>query len=522
MAAGIGPFIHKDNLVFGIDNGFGYADNGISTRTYAGEPTTNLLPNPNVNGRFSSGNGWGTYNTNRYNGAQYFSIGSISSVSNNIITTAGSHTLRSFDVLRPQTTGGGVSAGTDYVVKKISDTQFSLHAYNGSQDGSQGYTNPDTQFFKVHDAYATDTRISVNSTSFPTMWWGAPHLPNSGLIKETINGGGKVPGTNCLRWHIYRGDGVADGMAYGVDTPVSQGNTITVSFWIRAATPTAAYKGGSYTTWFGGNAAFGAGFTCGAYGEWVHVVYQWTASVNYSFIQYWFPQGSGDIWSMDISDIQVEVNRGHATPFVAGTRSATQSLKDIAKTTTPDVSNVSFDADNLITFDGSNDYIDIGNLGNIGGSYSIEVVFKSTSVVNYRNIVDMNYNTYPGATGNVGPRLEQNSNGAMNWVWSGNTSNNNLYNYDANVSISANSKYHSVFVLDNGSVTTYLNGAQVTTASSAQGYPQGFGDVNIGRGFTLSPRYFAGDIYVVRIYKEALTSTDVQKNFRAYKERFDI
>jgi len=33
---------------------------------------------------------------------------------------------------------------------------------------------------------------------------------------------------------------------------------------------------------------------------------------------------------MDIADIQVEVNKGHATQFVAGTRSATDGLLDLS------------------------------------------------------------------------------------------------------------------------------------------------------------------------------------------------
>lgn len=506
MASGIGPFIHKDNLVFGIDTGFGYADNGVTTRTYAGEPTTNLLPSPSINGRFSSGNSWGTYNTNRYNGAQYFSIGSISSVSNNIVTTAGSHTLRSFDVLRPQTSGGGVSAGTDYVIKKISDTQFSLHAYNGSQDGSQGYTNPSTQFFKVHDAYALDQRVAVNSSSFPTMWWGAPHLPNSGLIKETISGGGKVPGTNCLRWHIYRGDGVADGMAYGVYTPVTAGDTITVSYWIRAASPTGAYKGGSYTTYFGGNPAFGSSFTCGAYGEWVHVVHQWTASVTYNFYQYWFPQGSGDIWSMDISDIQVEVNRGHATPFTASSRSATQSLVDISKNYTLNVSNLSFNSDNLITFDGTNDYFDIPSNSVLSGAqdFTIEAVYE------------LKGQSGGAIFGNYGPGYSSNT------VWfSGQYGiyiNGSVYAAGAPLS---NGKYHMVCTRSNGSVTTYLNGSVSNTGTLSSPINAG-ANFRVGCDVNGTAEPFNGDLYALRVYDEALTAADVQKNYRAYKQRFNL
>lgn len=523
MGAGLGPYIHQDNLKFGIDTGHNVLDNGFGNRYYAGEPTTNKIPTPSANGRFTTSNSWGTYNTNRYNGNSYFSIGTISSVSSNIVTTTGNHTLRSFDVLRPQTTGGGVTAGTDYVVKKISDTQFSLHAYNGSQNGSQGYTNPTTQFFKVHDAYALDQRVSVNATSFPTMWWGAPHLPNSGLIKEIVEGGGRVPGTNCMRLHVYRGDGVADGMAYGVYTPVTAGDTITVSYWVRAATPTAANKGGSYTTYFGGNPSFSSSFTCGAYGEWVLITHQWTASVTYNFYQYWFPQGSGDIYAIDMADLQVEVNKGHSTPFVAGTRASnnSESLKDVTRTYPLDVSTVSFNSDNLITFDGTNDYIDTGTKFDdviIGtNSFTIECIVKPASSQNqYADIWGNHYN-YCGIV------CQQNSttNNQYTWGWGTGTS---WATSSGNFNLTANVYNHFVAVRDGSTMRTYVNGVQVVTASNSTQIAQSSALIfMIGLGYTTSSgRYFTGDIPVLRIYSEALSASDVTKNYSGYKERFSL
>jgi hypothetical protein len=219
----------------GISTGYGRAvtsgsvfafDTADVINSYKGEPTTNLIPSPGLNAYPTYGNGWSTYNTNQYCGnngcAVYWDIPAITYVSENIITTATDHPIRSFDVIRPETTGGGVTAGTDYVAKKITNTQFSLHAYNSSQDGSQGYTNPATGNFKVHDSYWLNEKVPVNATSFPTKWWGAPHLPNSAIVKEIIpNGFTQVDGrkTDCIRLHWFRSD-ATDGMAYGVDAPI--------------------------------------------------------------------------------------------------------------------------------------------------------------------------------------------------------------------------------------------------------------------------------------------------------------
>jgi hypothetical protein len=120
--------IVTDALIF-------YYDMANKKKSWLGAPTTNILPNPASNGRFTIANEWGTYNTNQYNGNAFFSIGTISSVISNIVTTTTNHPLRTFDVVTPQTTGGGVTAGTNYFIKKLSNTTFSLHSYNSDQSG---------------------------------------------------------------------------------------------------------------------------------------------------------------------------------------------------------------------------------------------------------------------------------------------------------------------------------------------------------------------------------------------------
>jgi len=520
-----GPYIKRDGLVFGYDTGYGIADNDTSTRFYPGEPTTNLVPG-DANKSFTTSNNWRTYNTNQYNGAQYFSIGTVGSITNNIVTLSSvGRTIRSFDVLRAQTSGGGITAGTNYVIKKISSTTFSLHAYNGSQDGSQGYINPSTGFYKVHDAYANDTRININATDFPTMWWGAPHLPNSGLIKEIVEGGGKTPGTNCMRLHVYRGDGVSDGMAYGVYTPVTQGDVITVTYWLRAATPNAANKGGSYTTYFGaGNASFGQGFACGEYNKWVRIKHQWTASVTYNFYQYWFPQGSGDKYSIDIADLQVEVNKGHATPFILNSRSSTQSLIDLTRTTTIDVSNVSFDSTGQPTFDGTDDRIDsVTGVGitDYSQPFTMECVFMVPTGATWANGFSSNifsiggayagqYGIYKYGTDGVGFQIRDATTGT----------------YLATAGLLRDTYYHITAVFQGGSgLTLYRNGVSVSTSSTSFTGAPDTTNLYIGgaRAFGgMIGSWFQGEIPVAKYYNRALTSQEVQQNFRAYKNRFNI
>ena len=519
----IGSNTVQDNLAFGYDSYYLGYNHCKSTRFYKGQPTTNVLATNTGarNARFEDNNNWGSYNTNQYNSNNDFDIGTIGSVSNNIVTLSSvGHNIRSFDVLNPATSGGGVTAGTNYVVKKISSNTFSLHAYNSSQNGSQGYINPDTNFFKVHDAYANDTRVSISASGFPDMWHGAPHLPNSGLIKEIIYGGGYVRGTNALRLHVYRGDSVADGMAYNVYTPVTQGDVITVSYWVKPVDANAYGKTYSYTTYFGPSAgAFSNTITLNSTGDWQKVVHQWTASATFSFYQYWFPVGSTDKYAFDMADLQVELNKGHATPFTDSSRSTTNSLIDLKRTTTIDINNVSFDSLGQPDWDGSDDKGVITNFPHIwNGSVTIETVVMWHD--NNRSVILGNFDQ---GSGGHDINVEKLTSRNLRFYWDRGardvTSSNNVVTADGS------SYHHVVFVRDevNNNFKFYVDGALVTTVSNAgSGIPSTGSTFRFGADSRDGNTTHNGSIPVLKAYDTALSTEQIQQNYKAYKNRFNI
>jgi hypothetical protein len=500
----VGLNIVQSGLVFGIDVG--------NHRYYPGEPTTNLLPNASTNAIPKLGNGWGTYNTNQYGSGTYFSIGTVSSVSSNIVTMSLAHSLRTYDVMQPQTTGGGVTAGTNYFIKRVSSTQFSLHEYNSSQDGSQGYINSTTGMHKVHDSIANDTRISINSTNFPTMWWGYPHLPNSGLVKEIITNGftnpltGEV--TDCIRQHITRDSG-ADHMAYGVDASFTSNSPIYCSFWARSVNAAAVGKSINYYHYTYGvqsATAYAVGCTLGPVGEWQRFGYTFT-SPNNTAISYWFnPDGP---YKYDIANIQIE-QKDHPTKFTTGSRSSTECLLDIAKASTVNVSNASFSSNNFLTFDGTDDRVSIANNSsiNIAGDITIELVLKRTSgqngvpihkEVQYTiRIYDDNTITYADSS-----------------LWSYAT-------FGAHGNAVTPGVYHHIIVTKSGStVTIYVDNSVVISKSFGSAITQTNNTLYIG-SYDGSSNYFKGDIPVARIYNRALSSNEVAQNFNSYKKRFNI
>ena len=491
-------------------------DTGDTVNSYIGEPTVNLLPSPELNGYPTYGNYWYTYNTNQYCGnngcGAYWDIPAIASVSNNIVTTVSDHQIRSFDVINPQTTGGGVTAGTNYLAKKISNTQFSLHAYNGSQDGSEGYINPSTNGFKVHDSYWFDQRVSVNASSFPTKWWGAPHLPNSALVKEIIPGGftgvnGKQ--TDCIRLHWFRSD-ATDGMAYGPDAPFTPNQDVTISFWMRAVDLNAVGQSvyvENYTYNTVSPTDRGAYKTIGPIGVWQKYSNTWN-SPNSTAITYFFPSAGN--MTVDIANIQIE-QKSHSTPFVAGTRSSTQGLLPIVGNSTINLSNVSFDSNAQMIFDGTDDYVEFPTI-NLSGDFTIAQVM---------NIAGNANGPMP-----IGGGYYANGSTYQGYMWF--RTNNNQ------IRLAVNGELVVVFsVLDSlwvGKTIYYAVKRQGTTATLyIDGIEVGSGTISTNNfdirtvGYSYHPAYASqGNIPVTIIYNRALSSSEVQQNYRHYKTRFNL
>ena len=486
--------------------------------SFKGEPTTNLLPSATVNALPTYGNGWGTYNTNQYGSGTYFSIGTVSSVSSNIVTMTAAHSLRTYDVMQPQTTGGGVTAGTNYYIKKVSSTQFSLHEYNSSQDGSQGYINPSTGTFKVHDSIATDTRISINATSFPTMWWGYPHLPNSGLVKEIIPNGFTIPGrgikTDCIRHHVFRSDGVVDGMAYGVDASFTSNSPVYISFYARANTASAVGQGVSFYNYtYNVVAANGYAFTAtlGPVGEWRRFGYTFT-SPNNTVISYWFPPGTSTPYSYDVANIQIE-QKDHPTTFTTGTRSNTTSLIPLVGTSSIDVSNVSFTSNSTITFDGVNDYIDLGtnayNLG-IRRTATFSGWVQPNNFSTFSNVVS-DWNTNLGMT----LRIDSGGTTATVYVYPNN------HRIVASYSFTAGIWYYLVGVMDGNNLYLYISGVLVGSTTLGEDIGSSASTLKVGNRGDLGGGYSNQQVALVQIYNRALTASEILNNFNIQKVRFN-
>jgi hypothetical protein len=229
--------------------------------------------------------------------------------------------------------------------------------------------------------------------------------------------------------------------------------------------------------------------------------------------------------TFDIYEAQFEI-KDHRTQYSNGTRSATQGLLDLTGNSTINLSNVSFDSNAQMTFDGSNDYATLSSASHPTGSCSMEIVFNHT-----HNFVGSRYLLY-GA------------NGTAFWVffrgdWAGNllyftrrvTNSGNYgdsaWEYTTGIyqPVPANETMHLIFTHDasSGEFKCYKNGILTRTVN---GNLAAYGALNT----TQQSHYIGGSpgdnlpmtLPLFKFYDRVLTASEIQSNFNAIKGRFNI
>jgi len=551
MANVYGPKIVRDGLVLYLDK--------YNKRSYLGEPATNLLSSgvgADINGRFGPGNQWGTYNASQYNSNSYFTLG-IASVSSNIVTFnsygGNSTTLRTYDAIFPQTSGGGVTSGTYYFIKRLDSGNtgtFTLHAYNASQDGSQGYINPVTGHHKVHDSLYLNggTPISISSSSFPTSWWGYAHKPNQHIVKELISEGGPENQRFIRLW--AQGMGWSDALAYGVyGNNIQLATTYSLSFWYRGNTGQAF----SLTHWYGGGGVYGGTPPTSSLiptDEWQFHEKQWTTngSQTYGNLYSYFTIVNSGVGTggphlenstkkyVDICDYQIEAN-SHATRFTGSTaRSATDGWRDLTgngnhadlTALTYTATNVPGTHNNDFSFDGVDDRAISGDVYSasamtISAWVNLDVVPASqpqsyNCILSKRDVDTQRsyFLAWQKASSKLYWELK-NSNGTY------------FIQYSTKTNWSASQWYNIVatYTASTGIAKMYVDGVEdAGTFNPSQ--PWGLTPIpdttaNTVVGGSHGGYYeIQGEISSVLFHNRALTATEVLQNFNAHKGRYGL
>jgi hypothetical protein len=234
----------------------------------------------------------------------------------------------------------------------------------------------------------------------------------------------------------------------------------------------------------------------------------------------WMSNGTSTTVTARISNVQVEV-KSHATPFVNGTRSVTQGLKDLTGRSTIDLSNVSFDSSAQMTFDGSDDRILTSENIALNGSQTFEVITTISggpqspagiiSNHDYANTSNFGLNHISG--NRIGISI-------------GYTDNSREYDskyttYTATVG----TPFHLVMTFDQSSNTVklYINGVLDSTFVLTKTVKFTSRPVVLGRwDYQYNYYYFNGKIPVAKAYNRALSAADVTQNFNAVRGRYGI
>ncbi len=168
----------------------------------------------------------------------------------------------------------------------------------------------------------------------------------------------------------------------------------------------------------------------------------------------------------------------------------------------------------VLDFDGIDDYVAIGNLGNVT-DWTIETWFRPNGLNNYENIF---HTAFPGAgTSDDGVRLELSNNFANGLLYVS-VSGNGTFNPYTIVPLGGNlpDEWHHIAIVGdqtNGRVIVYLNGIEVVNSVNAN-WPASFSNMVLGRGFDANnlDREFSGQLDEVRIWTTTRSANEIREN----------
>lgn len=210
---------------------------------------------------------------------------------------------------------------------------------------------------------------------------------------------------------------------------------------------------------------------------------------------------------VDVADVQIEL-KDYATPFVKGVRSATDSLFDLTKNATLDVSNTDFIEEGFKFNAGSK--ISLPNDLGYTTEVSVFAIFKSlgTPASGYHVILGGQALelTVPDA-GQV--RVGLTIDGSRN-----------VHNYGGGLS---DGKYHYIgFTFDGNNKVAYIDGKEVGSTPVSGILTNIFDNRTIGSYGSSNSYGVNGLVPILRIYNRSLSQDDVYSDYNSIKSRFGI
>ena len=309
---------------------------------------------------------------------------------------------------------------------------------------------------------------------------------------------------------------------------LTSGVTYRISVWIKAT-----YTGTSQNRlYLSGTAFTGDSDNRQVTTEWQRISRTYTPSTSGAYYMRHYDYSGGKevgakIW---YAHPQVEVDKGHDTQFTTGTRSATQGLIDLTGNSTIDLTNVSFDSNAQIEFDGTDDQITHDRLQFLSSSsWTMSQVqsIDADAITSWQAFSGENRYVV-GTSTNYGGFFMWHTNGVFWWYQS--FDNPTTYGI-TQLSLSGGNifdrmvgnGYFTVDVTYNGGTNTmkvYINGIEEGSATPT--WAPGLDRISFVKVGGSSSRRFNGKIPTQKLYSRTLTASEIKANYNAIKGRFNI
>ena len=210
-----------------------------------------------------------------------------------------------------------------------------------------------------------------------------------------------------------------------------------------------------------------------------------------------------------ITGLQVE-EKTRATQLTGESRSTTQGLLDLTKNETITLSNLSYDSNAQMSFDGTDDQFVITDPG-VGTSFSIEVVIKVDNYSNGPIFIS------PNSVG-IDHFFRVNSNGTIraNFVEIADSSSDG---YTSTTTINTGEYYHVVISKTPSNGTIYVNGVAEDSHTPTLAAAAWSGDWRIGARWN-NTYNLNGELPILKVYDRDLAPVEVLQNYNAFKSRF--
>ena len=253
-------------------------------------------------------------------------------------------------------------------------------------------------------------------------------------------------------------------------------------------------------------------------GEWKR--YSLTAQTSTANPDLWWYlvdyRNNNEFGRVEIRNWQIEV-KSHATPFVNGTRSATQGLLDLTGNSTIDIGGTSFNTSSEIFFDGTDDWLLLTRR-----QYAAAEAWTAELIINPSDAADTSWNGIFGGDLGVGGYWMFHGGGNLTYY-------EGYWNPTTRIAYTglllgnhfpANTNKHLTITYDGaGRYNIYINGAQA----------EGFNWTHTGT-YSLDLRYVGGpaarygtvQVPLLKMYDGTLTPTQISSNFNAIRSRFNI